>query len=138
MADHSHQPATRGFVQLRLIQLATLLGLILIASFLVTQVRSVDAARATCERANLARVATLRLYNDLVNINQGRVDALKGTGEPGVADSNRYARRQYDNDRSDYIEAQSVAAVTAYGPGPNAVRVDCTETSPYPWPLSVG
>lgn len=118
-----------------LILLACLFSVLLLGAVFLVQVSSINAARKTCERGNLSRVASLRLYNDLVGINQGRVEAAKESGDMPSRDANRYAKRQYQRDRDDYINAQTSAALNPGGTGPNGVKVDCVEVNPYPWPL---
>lgn len=118
-----------------LILLACLFSVLLLGAVYLVQISSIDSARATCERGNKSRVASLRLYNDLVGINEGRVEAAKESDDMPALEANRYGRRQYAKDRKDYVAAQADAALNPGGSGPNGVRVDCVEVNPYPWPL---
>lgn len=86
---------------------------------------SKDDLIAGCNANSEARVWILRFGNDLRDINQGRVDAGKGTGQRDQVDANRYARRQYERDRDGFQDAFNDAAINPGGDGPNSVRTDC-------------
>lgn len=91
-----------------------------------------------CQSNGEARVANLRLYNDLVEVNQGQIDALKAGGvtnsEQPVVDAQQYAKRQYQKDRAYFLGALGERALNPGGSGPNGVRTDCYKQYDLPRP----
>lgn len=158
--DRSHEPATRGFVQKRIMQAATALAIVLLGTVMAIQVGNVNRSRGQCERGNVHNVASLRLVHDLEASNTARIKsvlraqrtyaddlievlALVGFG-PELGDvllettaPNVYARNQYRKDKFEFIASQADTAVAPYADRSDGVRSDCEAVYPYPPPLSL-
>lgn len=157
--DTTHEPATKGYVRLKVMEVATLLGIILLGYAMLNQVGNTTRSRAQCERGNERNVAQLRLYHDLDNANTSRIKAVQrarrryldplkaalvvGGVDPALAevvlyapDPNIYARHQYRIDRASFIEAQASTAIAPHADRPNGVRVDCDSLYPFPEPIN--
>jgi hypothetical protein len=82
----------------------------------------------SCTRGSNLVVQVLRLENDLVAINQGRVDALRelhvGADDPTLK-AQRYARRQYTKDRIAFVMSLVDFAINPGAITPNGVRTNC-------------
>jgi hypothetical protein len=125
----------RGAGRRDLVLLAALFAAMLYGATLIAQVSSIDSARATCDRANNSRVATLGLLQDLVDVNVRRIEAARSEGDTETLKAQQYAKRQYQGDLDAYVEAQAPAAFEPGSPTPDGVRADCIRVNPYPWPL---
>lgn len=135
--DHSHEPASKGYVRNLFVLFASLTLLAIGAAGLILSTNAVNSNRAGCERANHSRVATLHLYQALVQVNQERIDAGQKAGSPAAEiEANRFARDLYYDAMVDYIASQSEFS---YAPddvdSDDSVRIDCARAYPYPWPF---
>jgi hypothetical protein len=136
--------------QLRTYIVGAMAFLFVLLTFL--QVLSVDKDRVRCETANAARVTELHQHESLVTVNVGRV---LSASSPAEVQTNREALDMYRDNLVELIDSQRRVAVnpdvhipttakllktlTAETPleaDPNAVIANCSETNPYPPPVS--